>query len=60
MEGKEKRGMHGTHGNDAKLEKSLKKVLTYGFENDILIKLTREREANKRTLKIEQQERNKN
>ena len=48
--------IHRTHGGDAFLKKTFKKPLTFVLQNDILIKLTREREANKRTLKIEQQE----
>ena len=49
--------IHRTHGGDAFLKKSLKKQLTYLFQNDILIKLTRERAVSEkqRTLKIEQQ-----
>ena len=53
--------IHRTHGGDAILKKSFKKPLTYPFRNDILIKLTRERAVseNRRTLKIEQQNRRK-
>ena len=40
-----------------KVKKVSKKVLTFGCQNDILIKLTRERAGSEkqRTLKIEQQ-----
>ena len=50
--------IHRTHGGDVVLKKSLKKLLTYALQNDILIKLTRERAVSEkqRTLKIEQQE----
>ena len=50
--------IHRTHGGDAVFKKSLKKPLTYALQNDILIKLTRERAVSekRRTLKIEQQD----
>jgi len=35
--------IHRTHGGVALLKKSLKKPLTFVLQNDILIKLTRER-----------------
>ena len=46
-------GEHGTHGGGTKSEKSLKKVLTFGCQNDIIIKLTRERAGRRKAKDLE-------
>ena len=45
--------IHRTHGGDAFLKKSLKKPLTFVLQNDILIKLTRERAVSKKQKDLE-------
>ena len=45
--------IHRTHGGDAILKKSFKKPLTYALQNDILIKLTRERAVSEKQKDLE-------
>ena len=45
--------IHRTHGGDAVFKKSLKKPLTYALQNDILIKLTRERAVSEKQKDLE-------
>ena len=45
--------IHRTHGGDALFKKSLKKPLTYALQNDILIKLTRERAVSEKQKDLE-------
>ena len=45
--------IHRTHGGDAFLKKSLKKQLTFVLQDDILIKLTRERAVSEKQKDLE-------